>query len=137
MDLKLVNKLKNHKISFHQPHRHHSTCGVEQKKHDFLQSIEKVFHLEPHSVLPPSNHSLALDMFTKDPSTYLCASISNKSTCLNDCHLLGAIKKLRQLVINFHSIRNKFNEIEVLLESINPDVIIGAESWLNDEIFSS
>ena len=85
---------------------------------------------------PPSNHSLALDMFPKDPSAYLCTSSSSKSTCLNDSHLHGAIKKLCTLVINFQSIRNKFNEIEVLLDSIKPDVIIGTESWLNDKIFS-
>ena len=59
------------------------------------------------------------------------------STCLIDCHLHGAIKKLHTLVINFQSIRDKINEIYVLLDSINPDGIIGTESWLNDEIFSS
>ena len=47
------------------------------------------------------------------------------------------IMKQRNLVINFLSIRNKINEIEVLLDSIIPDVVIGAESWLNDEILSS
>ena len=41
------------------------------------------------------------------------------------------------MVIDFQSIRNKITEIEVLLDSINPDAIIGTESWLNDEIFSS
>ena len=73
----------------------------------------------------------------KDTSAYLCTSFSSKSTCLNDCHLHGAIKKLRTLVINYQSTRNKINDIEVLLDSINPDVIIGTESWLNDEIYSS
>ena len=133
IDLKLVNKLKNHKISFYQPHRHLSTCGVKQKKHNFLQSIVKVLHLKPHSVQPSSNHSLALDMVPKDPSAYMCTYFSNESTCLNDCHLHDTIKKLRTLVINFQSIRNKIKEIEVVLDSINPDVIIGTESWLNDE----
>ena len=86
---------------------------------------------------PSPNHSLALDMVTKDPFVYLRTTFSSKSTCLNDCHIHGAIKKLRTLVINVQIIRNKINEIEVLFDSINPDVIIGTEPWLNDEIFST
>ena len=43
-------------------------------------------------------------------------------------HLHGAIKKLRTFVINFQIIRNKISEIEVLLDRINLDVIIGTES---------
>ena len=76
-------------------------------------------------------------MVPKDPSAYLCTSFSSKSTCLNDCHLHGAIKKLRTLVINLHSIHNKIYDIEVFWDSINPDVIIGTESWLNDKTISS
>ena len=83
---------------------------------------------------PSSNHSLALDMVSKEPSAYQCTSYSSKFTC--DCHLHSVIKKLRTLVINFQSIRNKINKIVGLLDSINPDVIIGTESWLNDKIFS-
>ena len=56
---------------------------------------------------------------------------------MTDLNLNGAIKKLRTLVINFQSIRNKINEIEVLLDSINPDVIIGTDSWISYEIFST
>ena len=42
------------------------------------------------------------------------------------------------LVINFQSIHNENNKIEDLLHSINnSDVIIGTESWLNNEIFPS
>ena len=76
-------------------------------------------------------------MDTKVPSAYLCTFHSSKSNCLNDSHLHGSIKKICTLVINFQSIHNKINQIEVRLDSINPDVIIGTESWLNDEILSS
>ena len=34
------------------------------------------------------------------------------------------------MLINFQSIRNEVIEIEVLLDSTSPDVIIGTESWL-------
>ena len=86
---------------------------------------------------PSSNNSLAQHMVPKGPSAYLCTSYSSNSNCLNDCHLLGAIEKPCTLVINYQSIRNKIYEIEVLLYSINHDVIIGTESWLNDDILSS
>ena len=98
MDLKLVNELKNHKISFYLPHRHHSISGVKQEKQNFLQSFDKVLHLRQHSGQPSSNHSLALDMFPKDTSFYLSTSCSSKSTCLSDCYLHDAIKKRRRTV---------------------------------------
>ena len=71
-----------------------------------------------------------------DTSAYLCTSYSSMSTSLNDCYRHGVVKKPRTLVINFQSIRNKINEIDVSLDSINPDEIIGTESWSNDEIFT-
>ena len=134
-DLKLINKLRNHQISFHLPHHHRSIRGLKQ--HNFLQSTEKVLHLKPHSVQPSSNHSLALDMVQRYTPTYLCTSYSSKCTCLYDCHLHDTIKKRCTLVINFQSIHNKINKIKVLLDSINPDVIIGTKSWLNYKTYSA
>ena len=86
---------------------------------------------------PSLDHSLALDMAPKDQSAYMCTSYSSKSTCLDDCHLHGAIKNISTLVINSQSICKKIKEIEICQDSVNPDMIIGNESWLNDEIFSS
>ena len=45
--------------------------------------------------------------------------------------------KLRTLVVNFQSIRNKVPETQVLIEDADPDIIVGTETWLNSEIFSS
>ena len=44
---------------------------------------------------------------------------------------------VRNCVLNFHSIHNNINKIEVLLDSINPDVIIRTESWQSEKILSS
>ena len=44
---------------------------------------------------------------------------------------------LRTLVINFQSIRNKKAELINLLESSNPDIIIGTETWLKPSEYSS
>jgi hypothetical protein len=46
-------------------------------------------------------------------------------------------KPLRVVIINCQSVRNKKQELENLVESSNPDIIIGNESWLNKDIQSS
>jgi hypothetical protein len=42
-------------------------------------------------------------------------------------------KTLRTLIINFQSIKNKRTELPVLLETAQPDVIIGTETWLTKD----
>ena len=46
-------------------------------------------------------------------------------------------KQLRLLNINFQSSRNKIQELEHLVNSARPDVIIGTETWLNPTIGSA
>lgn len=41
------------------------------------------------------------------------------------------------LTINFQSIKNKREELEALIDSTNPDIIIGTETWLNADVHSS
>ena len=41
------------------------------------------------------------------------------------------------LNINFQSCKNKKEEIANLLESANPSIIMGTETWLNSNIHSS
>ena len=43
-------------------------------------------------------------------------------------------KPLRVVIFNCQSVRNKKQELENLVESSNPDIIIGNESWLNKDI---
>ena len=44
---------------------------------------------------------------------------------------------IRILCVNFQSIRNKAPELRVLLESANPDILIGCETWTNQSMYSS
>lgn len=44
---------------------------------------------------------------------------------------------LRILNVNFQSVRTKGRNIDALVESTNPDFIIGTETWLSPEIQSS
>ncbi|XP_071123237.1 uncharacterized protein [Mytilus edulis] len=45
-------------------------------------------------------------------------------------------KALRTLIINFQSIKNKRTELPILIETANPDIIIGTETWLSNNIGS-
>lgn len=46
-------------------------------------------------------------------------------------------KTLRLISLNFQSIKNKVLETEVLVENSEPDIIVGTETWLNNNIFSA
>ena len=48
-----------------------------------------------------------------------------------------ARRSLRTLVINFQSVRKKGKNIDVLVETTQPDIILGTETWLSDDIPSS
>ena len=46
---------------------------------------------------------------------------------------------LRTLIINFQSVKNKVHvpQLDILLESTSPDIIIGTETWTNNTMHSS
>ena len=46
-------------------------------------------------------------------------------------------KQLRVLNINFRSIKKKGKQLEAIIDSTNPDIIIGTETWLEPKIHSS
>ena len=46
-------------------------------------------------------------------------------------------RSLRILVINFQSVRKKGKSIDILVETTCPDVILGTETWLSNDIPSS
>ena len=46
-------------------------------------------------------------------------------------------RMLRTLIINFQSVKNKTSELQVLLDSTNPDILIGTETWLSESIYTS
>ncbi|KAL8612317.1 hypothetical protein ACOMHN_062264 [Nucella lapillus] len=49
----------------------------------------------------------------------------------------GRGKNLRILNINFQSARKKGKHLEALIDSTDPDIIIGTETWLDDEVSSA
>lgn len=46
-------------------------------------------------------------------------------------------KQLRVLIVNFQSVKNKRNDLQIMLDSSQPDVILGTETWLSDKINTS
>ena len=44
---------------------------------------------------------------------------------------------LRTLKIYFRSVKNKVPELDIVLESTSPDIIIGTETWTNNTMHSS
>jgi hypothetical protein len=47
------------------------------------------------------------------------------------------VKALRFLCINFQSARKKGKDISALVESVQPDIIMGMETWLSEDVCSS
>ena len=78
-----------------------------------------------------SNSFSALDTsqspLTSTPAKKLSRTFAKKQTP----------KKLKVLNINFQSVVNKVQEFHCLLDTENPDIVVGTESWLSPDIASS
>ena len=74
------------------------------------------------------------DKSNRDKPTSVCQENKTK-----DKPKASAIKKnkLRILLVNFQSVKQKAADVKVLIELHKPDLICGTETWLNEEISSS
>ena len=46
-------------------------------------------------------------------------------------------KNLHILNINFYSIKKKGKSLKALIDASDPDIIVGTETWLNDQVSSA
>ena len=98
-------------------------CGLPNFSTTFFETSESSFEL--------SNSFSALDTsqspLTSTPAKKLSRAFAKKQTP----------RKLKVLNINFQSVVNKVQEFHCLLDTENPDIVVGTESWLSPDIASS
>lgn len=95
-----------------------NSTSTFSSKHSIDQNISQLHHITAENVGIP----IASSSPKKAPT------IQSKKKNINS---------LRVLNINFQSARSKANEMSLLIDSANPDIIIGSETWLKPEIHDS
>ncbi|KAL8606792.1 hypothetical protein ACOMHN_049621 [Nucella lapillus] len=83
---------------------------------------------------PNLTHSIHGSSIPTDTEIGMTSSPKHKH---NTSPKTGRGKNLRILNINFQSARKKGKHLEALIDSTDPDIIIGTETWLDDEALPS
>ena len=116
-----------------------SLSSKHSSQHQDLSDSQLNAHLtfdSPHT--PPlfstPAHSLSPPSFSSSPKS---TGSSPKSDFASGATPVKLDKSLRSLTVNFQSIRNKKAELLNLIQSSNPDIIFGTETWLKPSEFSS
>ncbi|MCG7876680.1 MAG: reverse transcriptase domain-containing protein [Candidatus Thiodiazotropha endolucinida] len=87
---------------------------------------------------PNLTHGHSLSDMHMDSSTFSLGSPAAASSPKPTPHIShNRQKHFRVVSVNFQSIRKKGRNIDVLVETVSPDVIIGTETWLSNDINSS
>ena len=116
-----------HTLKIHADHDSYSwsclNCGLPYFNMTFFDLSETYFET--------SNIFTSLDIsqppLTSTPAKKLSNAFAKKQPP----------KRLKIININFRSIVNKVQEFYCLLDTENPDIVIGTESWLTPDISSS
>ena len=108
-----------------------TTC--KQPNHSLVPYESSKSHSSDTSILQAGNSS-SLDSSLGSIGSPTATSSPKKSQAKQHTNNNTG---LRKLVINFQSIRNKVNELEVLIDTTKPDIIIGTETWTNSDVSSS
>ncbi|XP_021366929.1 uncharacterized protein LOC110459148 [Mizuhopecten yessoensis] len=88
----------------------------------------------PDSVFSPKRYSSPQHWRARSRSTLHSTASSMTG---NTTHLPPKQENLRTLIMNCQSVKNKTAEFETLVDYIKPDIIIGNESWLANDIGNS
>ena len=110
---------------------HCVACGMPQFTSSFFDSID--VHTNSFSNLDSSGFADVLGPPNACSSPKVTVN-NNKSE--TSCHIISW-DNLVILNVNFQSIKNKKAELLNIIDSYNPSVLIGTETWLNESIHSS
>ena len=107
---------------------HCDNCGMP----NFATSLFESFILDSQNSFSILNSSAATSISSPGPPMSASSPINSRKK-----KQTPSFRSLRTLVINFQSCKNKKEKIGNLLESANPSIILGTETWLNPGIFCS
>jgi len=108
---------------------HCDNCGMPNFSTSLFESFTTDVTSNSFSVLDSSNTTCASSPGPPISSSSPKSSHKKKST--------PSFRSLKTLVINFQSCKNKKAEICNLLESADPSIIMGSETWMNPNIHTS
>ena len=136
-----------------------STPGSSKIKPHLANSLNKTSNIDYNSSLSPQNTTQeSIDLSSPirgsspiNRSTPKPRPSDNKSSTpiprpsdIDNISSIGISKtiktkagKLKLLILNCQSIKNKGPEFEALVTTAQPDIVIGTESWLDDSVLSS
>nr|XP_054763097.1 uncharacterized protein LOC129269612 [Lytechinus pictus] len=127
----VYNVLGNSNVSWHCV-----KCGLPQFSSSLFNSATHVTSsnaFDALSSLSSSNSSLSSEHLS-EPGSPLATSSPARKKCSRKEREKTVFSTL---TINFQSIKNKKEEVGALIDSANPDIIIGTETWLKPEVHSS
>ena len=107
---------------------HCTNCGMPNIASSFFNSTI--------SYSGSSDDSLPRDAERQDPGPPMAASspMQDRRTQRSQ---IPRNNNIKLIVINFQSIKNKALEVSNLIDSTDPDIIMGTETWLNEDFHSS
>jgi len=108
---------------------HCDNCGMPNFSTSLFESFTTDVTSNSFSVLDSPNTTCASSPGPPISSSSPKSSHKKKST--------PSFRSLKTLVINFQSCKNKKAEICNLLESADPSIIMGSETWMNPNIHTS
>ncbi len=112
------------------------TCNESNFTDHFFDEPYNIHHQNPYDVLYDETNCSEHSHFDNDVSISSDCDFSRKAAT-NDQPKPKTRRKIRCIQVNCRSIRNKVADLVVLNEIYKPDILCGAESWLNSDIKSN
>ena len=116
-----------------------TNCGLPTYSRSVLSKSFATSSLNPFSVLSleiPTVYSAVCD-HPADTSSTDNRKIGGRRPGAKVTKCNKTKSKLRCLLVNFQSLRSKTADVEQLISTYNPDIIMGTETWLSTDICDS